>query len=55
MPAALRPQAFDAASQTYTVHMDNGSIERGIPRAAIVVPFDLKAIINPGMGIGIAN
>ena len=50
-----RLQAFDAASGTYTVQMDNGSVERGISRSDIVVPFDLKAIIDPGMGIGLAN
>lgn len=50
-----RLQAYDQASATYTVRMDSGDVERGISRSDIVVPFDLNAIIDPGMGIGLAN
>ena len=50
-----RLQAYDPSSGTYAVQMDSGALEHGITRGDIVVPFDLKAIIDPGMGIGLAN
>jgi len=50
-----RLQAFDAYTNTYTIHMADGTTQTGIPRQDIMVAFDLKAIIDPGLGIGLAN